>query len=320
MIVTNLPKYEVKFVNVDGSEISKETVEHGSALTKPATDPTAPAGQKFYGWMNVKNGGQIWNFDAEDINVVMQDVELKPLFIPDLAAQPFEAELCRDITEFSPVIDEETGQQKVDDNGNLQWKPMDGATYSGGAKGSQLVNKRDKGHVLQSSGDYFLNDDDTVRYATAQDDPDEVFGSFVHFMYKEGDTLTWKLQSDAAASNVNIMMRLSGEYGMTNTETNEIAFTFTDEQFQVKVNGEALKYGTITIHNVKDMFWLTFQDFFLAANVSLKQGENVIQMVVNNTQKLNGTVEATAPCVDCIKLFSTSNISWPDAKLSNLEF
>ncbi len=316
----DLPKFEVKVVGADGAEISKETMEFGSHLTKPANDPAAPAGQKFYGWMNVKNGGQIWDFEADDINVVMQDVELKPLFVPDLTPQVFEAELCRDITEFAPDIDETTGEQKKDDDGNLKWKAMDGATYSGGAKGSQLVNKRDKGHALKSSGDYVLEDDDTVRYATPDDDPADVFGSFVHFMYKDGDTLTWKLQSDTAAENVNIFMRLSGEYGLTNTETNEVSFTFDDEMFQVKVNDNAVRYGQITIHNIEPMFWNTFQDYFLSATVNLKQGENIIQMKVNNTVKLNGTVESTAPCVDCIKLLSTSKLTWPDPKLANLEF
>ena len=318
---SNLPKFEAKFVNADGSELSKETVEFGSKLTKPATDPTAPSGQKFYGWMNVKNGGQIWDFEADDINVVMQDVELKPLFVPDLTPQVFEAELCRDITEFAPDIDEETGEQKKDDNGNLKWKVMEGATYSGGAKGSQLVNKRDKEHALKSSGDYILEEDEFhVRYATAQDDPADVFGSFVHFMYKEGDTLTWKLQSDKAAENVNLFMRLSGEYGLTNTETNEVSFTFDDEMFQVMVNDAAVKYGQITIHNIEPMFWNTFQDYFLSATVNLKAGENIIQMKVNNSVKLNGTVASTAPCVDCIKLLSTSTLSWPNPKLANLEF
>ena len=316
----NMPNYEVKFVAADGSEISKETVKHGSKLTKPASDPTAPAGQKFYGWMNVKNGGQVWNFDAEDINVVMSDVELKPLFIPNLEAQAFEAELCRDITEFAPDLDDD-GNQKTDDLGNLKWKVMEGATYSGGAKGSQLVNKRDKGHALQSSGNYTFEEDEYhVRYATEEDDPEDCFGSFVHFMYKQNDTLTWKLQSDVAAENVVIMMRLSAEYGMKNSQTNELAMSFTDEEFLLTVNEQAVRYGEITIHDIIDMQFLTFQDFYLSASVNLKAGENVIQMKVNNDRTLNGTIEATAPCVDCIKLFSTSNITWPNPKLANLEF
>jgi hypothetical protein len=28
-------------------------------------DPAAPAGKKFYGWMNTKNGGQIWTLKPQ---------------------------------------------------------------------------------------------------------------------------------------------------------------------------------------------------------------------------------------------------------------
>ena len=116
------------------------------------------------------------------------------------------------------------------------------------------------------------------------------------------------------------MMRISGEYGLQNTETNEVAFTFDEDMFPIKVNGEKLKYGQITIHNVEPMFWNTFQDYYLSATVSLKAGANVIEAIVDNEVSLNGTIESTSPCLDCLKLFSTSEITWSEAKLANLEF
>ena len=296
----DLPKYEVKFVNVDGSEISKATVEHGSKLTKPA-DPTTPSGKKFYGWMNVKNGGQIWNFDAEDLNFVGEDVELTPLFVDDLAAQTFEAELCPAITEG---------------NGGAG---MHGATYSGGADGKQLVNRAFDGE-FDASGSYIQEDDGTVRFATSEDDQDMVFGGFVHFMYDKGDTLTWNLKSDAAASNVTLFARLGAEYAKPDQVTGEKHYSFTDDEFQVKVNGVAIKYGKISMHNVPDTGgFLTFQDYYMAANLDLKEGDNTIEMVVNNDINLFSTIAAAAPCIDAIKLLSTSNLTWPEAKLSNFE-
>ena len=69
------------------------------------------------------------------------------------------------------------------------------------------------------------------------------------------------------------------------------------------------------------MFWfgfLHFQDFFLSANVNLVAGKNTIQMTVNNNDTLNGTIASTAPVVDCIKVFSSSNLTWPTAKLSQM--
>lgn len=302
-----LPKYSVLFKDGAGAELAAISyVDIGSAITAPSA-PAAPSGQTFYGWANVKNGGQIWNFENEYLNQVMDDVEFKPIYVQSgLEAQIFEAEQCRDITEFAPQLDDE-GHQKEDEHGNPLWVEMPGATYSGGAKGGQLIQpdfyigeKSEYG----SSGDYTSKEGQRV-------------AAFVHFMYAEGDTLTWKVNSSAAATNVTLFMRLSGEYGLINEE-NELTYSFTDEMFQVKVNDEALKYGTIALHNLIDKEFIPFQDYFVSASVSLNAGENIIQLKVNNRDSLNGTIAATSPCVDCIKLYSSSTLTWPDAKMEQV--
>ena len=297
-----LDRYEIKFVGADGAEISTTYVNSGTVLSQAPATPTAPAGKVFYGWMNSKNGGQIWDFEAADLNLVLEDLELKPLFVDaSLAVQAFEAELC-------PAITEDRGGQG-----------MDGATYSGGAKGQQLINRALDGQ-FKASGAFFQEDDGTVRYATANDDQSMVFGGYVHFMYAKGDTLTWKLNSDKAASNVTMFSRLGAEYAKPDPLTGEKKYSFTDEEFQIKVNGEAIKYNKITMHNVPEVGdFLTFQDFFMGANFSLKAGENTIEMVVNHDINLFSTIAAVAPCVDCIKLLSDSTITWPEAKLANFE-
>ena len=297
-----LDRYEIKFVGADGAEISTTYVNSGTVLSQAPATPTAPAGKVFYGWMNSKNGGQIWDFEASDLNLVLEDLKLEPLFVDaSLAVQAFEAELC-------PAITEDRGGQG-----------MDGATYSGGAKGQQLINRALDGQ-FKASGAFFQEDDGTVRYATANDDQSMVFGGYVHFMYAKGDTLTWKLNSDKAASNVTMFSRLGAEYAKPDPLTGEKKYSFTDEEFQIKVNGEAIKYNKITMHNVPEVGdFLTFQDFFMGANFSLKAGENTIEMVVNNDINLFSTIAAVAPCVDCIKLLSDSTITWPEAKLANFE-
>ena len=297
-----LDRYEIKFVGADDAVISTTYVDSGTALdTKPA-DPAAPSGKKFYGWMNTKNGGQIWDFESTDINLVLQDLELKPCFVDaTLPVQAFEAELC-------PAITEDHGGQG-----------MEGATYSGGAQGQQLINRALDG-AYKASGAFFQDDDGSVRFATDTDDQSMVFGGYVHFMYAQGDTLTWELESDAAAENVTMFARLGAEYAKPDPLTGEKKYTFTDEEFLIKVNGTAIKYGSITMHNVPAVGdFLTFQDFFMAANLSLVAGKNTIEMVVNNDINLFSTIAAVAPCVDCIKLVSTSTITWPKAKLANFE-
>ncbi len=265
-----------------GEGAATEVVE-GTALTKPA-DPTAPAGQVFYGWKNTLNGGQIWDFVKEDLNKVMADVKLEPLFVPaDIDPQLFEAELCPDIT---AVYGGELG--------------MPGATYSGGQQGKGLIGR-----------DYY------DEYGVTGIDEDNL--AFVHFMYVKGDTLTWELTSDVAAENVTILARFGAEYGVTNPDNDEVWARVTDESFPITVNGEAIKYGTVTLHNIPQIGqFLSFQDYFLSASVSLKAGKNVIQMKVDNMDTLNGTIASSAPCVDSIKLYSTSELTWDAAEYDNL--
>ena len=284
-------KYAVNYQNADGSASGTTTyVDSGSSISKPA-DPSAPAGQQFYGWMNTLNGGQIWNYDNEHLNKVMTDVTLKPLFVPaGMSPQVFEAEECPDFTLDS-------------------WGPkgMPGATYSGGQNGLGLVGK-----------DFIINGE--TKYGTSGSytvGTSQVAG-FAHFLYCKGDTLTWELESDAAATNVTLFMRLSAEYGIADPLTDEVTSWVDQDTFPITVNGAKLEYGKVTLHNIIPMDFIPFQDYFVSATVSLVAGKNTIQMKVDNTVTLNGTIASSAPVVDCIKLYSTSNITWPGAMPSNL--
>ena len=316
----NRPEYNVKIVGADGAELSNKNVKAGDKITKPA-DPSAPAGQKFYGWMNVKNGGQIWNFEDDTLGVVMEAVELKPLFVPATQnAQVFEAELCSDISE------------KIGKDGT---PGMDGVTYSGGQKGLGLIgrsyfNASGTKNEYGASGLYIRDDAGVARYATSADlsnpnKAESVFAGFVHYNYEKGNTLTWELESDVAATNVTIFMSVSGEYGLDEPfqafegqGESRVFEKYNQTSFPVKVNGVALEYGEQTIHNIVPKDFITFQDYFLAANVSLKAGKNTIQMIVDNKDTINGTIASTAPVVDCIKVFSSSTITWPGAKLAQM--
>ncbi len=311
--------FEVKID--DGNEVKTEQIELGAKITKPA-DPAAPAGQAFYGWMNVKNGGQIWNFEDDTLGAVMTDVELKPLFVPaGQNAQVFEAELCPDVSE------------KIGKDGT---PGMDGVTYSGGQKGLGLIGRdyyeEDGSHnEFDASGLYVRDTSGVARYATQEDlaNPDvapSVFGGFVHYNYEKGNTLTWELESDVAAENVTIFMRVSGEYGLTEPDQifegqgeDRVYEVYDDESFPVTVNGEPLKYGTQVIHNIVPKTFITFQDFLLSATVNLVAGKNTIQMKVDNKDTINGTIASTAPVVDAIKVYSSSQITWPTAKLSQMD-
>lgn len=266
-------------VTIDGKTTE---VAEGSKLTKPS-NPTAPAGKTFFGWKNTLNGGQIWDFDHEDLNVVMSDINLEPCFVETgLKPQLFQAELCPNI---NAVYGGELG--------------MPGATYSGGQQGKGLIG-RDYDSTTGATG----IDNDNIAY--------------VHFMYVKGDKLTWEVESETAVENVTLFARFSAEYGIIDSITGDRYSKINDTSFPITVNNTPIKYGNITFHNIPEIGQiLTFQDFYIGS-ISLNAGKNVIEMTVDNMDTLNGTIASSAPCVDAIKLYSDSTITWDKAEYDNL--
>lgn len=136
-------------------------------------------------------------------------------------------------------------------------------------------------------------------------------GYFVTGLYAEGAVLTFRITADKDVDDAKIVLRLSAEdpAGLLNSgEKDPKTFSITSETYQVKVNGEALNYNTITFNKVKAVN--KFVDYTISTGVSLKQGENVIELVTNNAKSLGGTTEATAPIVDCLKIVTTAKLSW----------
>ena len=290
-LLDSWPTYTVTFDYQGNGTNATQTVKYKHKLEKPA-DPTAPAGKKFYGWMNAADGGRIWNFNRKMLNAVMGDMTLVPCFVDaDKEAQVFEAEYTPDI-----LGEDGTG--------------MDGATYSGGQKGLGLIGP---------DWDYQYGASHKVGAETP--DGDYLPGAFVHFLYVQGDTLTWELESSAAASNVQLFIRLGAEYATYKEDFGKgNKYNFTDEMFTVKVNDNAIKYGKIEMRNVPDVGdFLPFSDYMISANVNLVAGKNVIQMKVDNDVTIFSTAHATAPMVDAIKLFSSSELTWPGECLDNME-
>ena len=309
--------YEAVIKDASGAEISKKTYRSVEKLEKPA-DPVAPAGMTFYGWKNVKNGGQIWNFDDDVLGLVASEIELVPCFIPQNATVKYlEAELSPDIT----------GRLPGD-------PPMHGATYSGGADGTQLI-MIDEGRKLGSTCEVesfkYYKDAQANKYVLGEAPADSGYetktndmkgsnnGSFVHFNYNNGNTFTFNITCSDDVDNVVMFASLGSEYGLVDNKTTDRINTFDNTEFPITVNGTALEYGRITMHNVPEIGkFLPFQDYLIGANVSLKKGDNVITMKVDNEIGYSGTLPSSSPCIDSLKLYTTADISWSEARLTNI--
>lgn len=134
-------------------------------------------------------------------------------------------------------------------------------------------------------------------------------GYFVVGMYKKGSSLTFKVDADKAVEDAKLVARFSNEdpAGLLNIDGKK-SYTLTSEDYLIKVNGTAIDYNDITFNNIKTTN--KFMDYTIAKGLSLKQGENTIELICNNDQSMGGTTLGTAPIVDCIKITTTASLTW----------
>ena len=99
-------------------------------------------------------------------------------------------------------------------------------------------------------------------------------------------------------------MRLAAEFAN---------FTLSSNNYTVNVNNSPATFGGIVFDNVPESGRTDFNDYFIS-NISLKAGNNTITLVTsNNTPHLeHGTIKATAPMIDCIKIATDATIDWAE--------
>ena len=130
---------------------------------------------------------------------------------------------------------------------------------------------------------------------------------FVGYLYERYNSLEFFITSDEAVDGVTLVASLSAEMR---------DYTFNKDNFSISVNGVSQDYGDISFVNVpansySSIECLPFEDFVISTNVSLKKGMNLITFMTENEDAMSGsTLLAAAPLVDCIKLTSTSVLTW----------
>jgi uncharacterized repeat protein (TIGR02543 family) len=140
------------------------------------------------------------------------------------------------------------------------------------------------------------------------DDANASGGYYISYLYLYDDstTLTFVINSSKEVTDATLILRLSAEFADP--------LTFTDEEWQVVVNGESIKYGSITIRggktDVSSSYVKPFKDKTITTSLHLKEGENIIQLKTTNNNALGGTMFATAPMVDCMKIVTDAELTW----------
>ena len=196
--------------------------------------------------------------------------------------------------EFTQLIDRE--DDAADNSGNLY-----GSGYSNETKGLQLVVS------------------DQERNAGSHN------GYYLHDLYRNGLYLEFVITSDRDVSNATLALWLAGEYYDS---------TVTDENFYVSVRpaGADVWDETITTYFEFDPIefkmaqsgdygsFTQFQAYEITTEMPLVKGDNVIRLEVANTEHhgAGGTVNATAPMIDCISIVTDAALTWEPIE-SNIE-
>lgn len=122
---------------------------------------------------------------------------------------------------------------------------------------------------------------------------------FVAYQCKNGNSLEFYLASDSDAS-ANLIVRFAAEFS---------DMVINSNKYQVSVNGKAIEYPDVFLALTEGSQQGQFMDIDLH-EVQLQKGSNLIQLKTINDEALGGTLTATAPIIDCIKLETEAVVIW----------
>ena len=123
---------------------------------------------------------------------------------------------------------------------------------------------------------------------------------FVAYQCKNGNSLEFNIACDQDIANAQLIVRFAAEFSN---------MTLTSDTYSIYVNETKLSYSDIALTLSEDSQQGQFKDYVIA-NISLKKGANLIQLKTTNSNPLGGTLTATAPIIDCIKISTEAVVIW----------
>lgn len=278
--------YNVTFNTNYGEEPTKSVVQvaEGNSVSRPVdpsranvTDPGHVAKDfTFRGWFTDEACTTLYDFNSE----VIGDIEL---FAGWNGQYIFEAEHV----------------DLVDANGD----PLQGMGASGGSVGANMVDSP----------------------APSAMGIDASNGYYVTYLYAPFLTITFNITSDRAVSDAKLTFRVTCEkmgYALSPTMNGGQTDNGTNiSNYTINVNDEALIYDMVEVtYNAADYTatdgWRPFSDFVLTTSLNLKKGDNKLDFISSNANGMGGTMAATAPVIDCLKIDTSAELSW-DPVLGN---
>ena len=258
------------FANVNHNYIDEQEVESGTEMAAP-TAPTR-TGFDFLGWYTTATGGEKIEFPFTPTATINLYAHWQSVNVKP-AGNKFDAE-------FVPIVATERFPG-----------------YSGATNGTGIIQADESGEFHAYSDPYpTLNGTQST-------------GHFVTYLYKKGAKLTFNIYSPTALNDVPLYVCMSCE------AVEELTIEPTgDYGYQFVVNGESLDYDPIELICDTNIGTIQvpayeFAEYYVA-DVNLKAGWNVIELITNNETSPGGTMGATAPMIDYIRFDTTTQLEW----------
>lgn len=174
--------------------------------------------------------------------------------------------------------------------------PIQGMGASGGAQGPNMISS-------PASGSEGINASN---------------GYYVTYLYSPYLTLKFNIDSDRDVDDASLIFRITCErsgFALSGSQSSGTTANGTlISNYTIKCNGDSIDYSTIEItdttgHEATGGF-RPFSDYTLTTSLNLQKGTNVFEFISSNTNGMGGTMAATAPVIDCIKIDTYAELDW----------
>ena len=317
-------------MNYQGGEDLKVKVAEGRAVVRPSENPQR-TGYTFFNWYTDEKCNVEYNFAANQ--VINKDIEIYASWKSDSdfvvtydynyygkkvnafsqivangsAARPiaepqrteftfagwFKDEgLTQQYTDGAPITADTTLRAKWTRNnpGVKEW------TFE--AENTDLSGKVGPGFSGEAIADGMIVPDSGNALGASN-------GKFVSYLYDKGLSLEFYVASSEKVTDATLKVSATLDADLAVG-----SLTLTSDDYQVLVNGVAQDFDTFTV--TKE----SFSEKIVISGITLNEGANLIRLVTNNDRNplggSGGTYRGSAPVIDCIRITSSSVLTWDE--------
>lgn len=124
-------------------------------------------------------------------------------------------------------------------------------------------------------------------------------GYFIHNIHMTDCTLTFEFNAERAGTT-SLYIRMISQWGNT---------SFNPQNFGIVLNDAEVTYSNILVKGSTDDE-PDFKDYLVTQSAAVKQGKNVLKLIVRENTLNNYTHSTGGPAIDCVKLVSDAGLSW----------